>query len=56
MVESTYRERYIRNAYLDCLGIIEPVAEAHGLTLIEVAMRWIVHHSALRMRTEGGNE
>lgn len=55
-VGGVYRERYIRNGYLDAVGIIEPVAAAHGLTLVEVAMRWLVHHSALKMRTEGGNE
>ena len=55
-VGGVYRQMYIRNGYLDAVDIIEPVASKHGLSLIEVAMRWLVHHSALKMRTEGGNE
>ncbi|KAF9729105.1 hypothetical protein PMIN06_000008 [Paraphaeosphaeria minitans] len=55
-VDKVYRTRYIQNGYLDALSIIEPVVTAHGLTLIEVAMRWLIHHSALKMRTNGGND
>ncbi|KAJ4292586.1 hypothetical protein N0V90_009249 [Kalmusia sp. IMI 367209] len=55
-VDHVYRKRYIRNGYLDALNVIEPIVTAHGLTLIEVAMRWLVHHSVLKMRTEGGND
>ncbi|KAK3201678.1 hypothetical protein GRF29_164g242368 [Pseudopithomyces chartarum] len=55
-VGEVYRQRYIRNGYLDALSIIEPVVTAHGLTLVETAMRWLIHHSALKMRTDGGND
>lgn len=55
-VEGVYHKRYIRDGNLDALSIIEPVVTAHGLSLVETAMRWIIHHSALKMRTEGGNE
>jgi aflatoxin B1 aldehyde reductase len=55
-VDKIYRTRYLRDGNLDALSIIEPVATAHGLTLIEVALRWLTHHSALKVRTEGGNE
>ena len=31
----------------------EPVVEKHGLTLIETALRWVHHHSALKMGNGG---
>ncbi|KAI1111052.1 aldo/keto reductase [Nemania sp. NC0429] len=41
--------RYTWNeGYDDALDIIKPVAEAHGLTVAEMALRWLVHHSKLR--------
>jgi aflatoxin B1 aldehyde reductase len=55
-VDKVYRERYLRDAPLEALAVIEPVVSAHDLSLVEVAMRWLVHHSALRMRSQGGNE
>ncbi|KAG8630366.1 hypothetical protein KVT40_001985 [Elsinoe batatas] len=44
---SMYRGRYFKDATFDALRIIEPVVEKHGLTLIETALRWVVHHSQL---------
>ncbi|KAF9728617.1 aldo/keto reductase [Paraphaeosphaeria minitans] len=55
-VDTYYHTQYIQTGYLDALSIIEPVVTAHSLTLIEVAMRWLIHHSALKMRTDGGND
>lgn len=34
--------------YDDALDIIRPVAEKLGLTVTEMALRWLVHHSKLR--------
>ncbi|KAF2397770.1 Aldo/keto reductase [Trichodelitschia bisporula] len=45
-----YRERYFKDATFDALRIIEPVVAKHGLTLIETALRWCVHHSALKIK------
>jgi len=50
-----YRKRYFRDATFDALRMIEPVAEKHNLTLLEIALRWCVHHSALKM-TDGGRD
>ncbi|KAJ9604894.1 hypothetical protein H2200_010283 [Cladophialophora chaetospira] len=44
-----YRERYFRNASFDALRLIEPVVLKHNLSLIEVALRWCVHHSKLKV-------
>ncbi|EDN04764.1 hypothetical protein I7I51_08940 [Histoplasma capsulatum] len=44
-----YRKRYFRDANLDALRIIEPVVQKHNLTLVETALRWVHHHSALNI-------
>lgn len=43
----SYRKRYFQDATFEALGMIEPVVERNGLTLIETALRWVVHHSKL---------
>ncbi|MCJ1462630.1 Aflatoxin B1 aldehyde reductase member 2 [Pseudocyphellaria aurata] len=47
------RNRYFKDATFDALRLIEPVAQKHNLTLLEVALRWCTHHSALRMQNGG---
>ncbi|RDW89875.1 aldo/keto reductase family protein [Aspergillus mulundensis] len=47
---SLYRKRYFRDATFEALSIIEPVAQKHGLTLPETALRWIHHHSKLNIK------
>jgi aflatoxin B1 aldehyde reductase len=44
-----YRDRYFRDATFDSLQLIEPVIQKHNLTLLETALRWCVHHSALKV-------
>jgi aflatoxin B1 aldehyde reductase len=55
-VDKTYRARYLRDAPLEALSLVEPIVKKHNLTLVETAIRWLVHHSALKMRSKGGNE
>jgi aflatoxin B1 aldehyde reductase len=55
-VDNIYRVRYLRDSTLEALAVIEPVVRDHGLTLLETAVRWMMHHSALKMRTDGENE
>lgn len=49
-----YRERYFRDANFEALRIAENAAQKHNLTLVEVAFRWLRHHSALNM--DGGDD
>lgn len=49
-----YRKRYFRDSTFEALKIIEPVAQKHNLTMLEIALRWCVHHSALN--TKKGND
>ncbi|KAI0785680.1 Aldo/keto reductase [Abortiporus biennis] len=44
----TYRLRYWNEPNFKALDLIEPVASKHGLTMTEVALRWISHHSLLK--------
>jgi aflatoxin B1 aldehyde reductase len=49
-----YRDRYFKDANFEALRIIQPVVEKNGLTLIETAFRWLVHHSKLNI-TDGND-
>ena len=42
-----YMARYWDDAYFGALDIVKPGAEKHGLTMAEVALRWMAHHSLL---------
>ena len=48
-----YRKRYFKEATFDALRLIEPVAQKHSLTMLEIALRWCTHHSALKMQNGG---
>ncbi len=43
-----HRGRYWNETYFDALDVIEAAAGKHGLTVAEVALRWIEHHSQLK--------
>ncbi|KAI0338600.1 Aldo/keto reductase [Trametopsis cervina] len=43
-----YRKRYWNAPYFTALASIEATAASHNLTLAEVALRWLSHHSALK--------
>lgn len=43
-----YRDRYLNEVYVKATDHLMPIVENHGLTLIETALRWLVHHSKLR--------
>ncbi|KAM0546932.1 hypothetical protein ACHAPJ_010590 [Fusarium lateritium] len=53
-----YRDRFFKDATFKALEFIEPVVQKHNLTLAEVAFRWIVHHSSIKLNgiKEGGND
>lgn len=44
-----YRKRYFKDSIFKALQIVEPAVEAAGLTMIETALRWCMHHSALKV-------
>ncbi|KAM0490386.1 hypothetical protein ACHAP8_011603 [Fusarium lateritium] len=45
-----YRDRYFRDDNFEALKVIQPVANRLGLTLLEIAFRWLVHHSKLKVK------
>ena len=48
-----YRDRYFKDATFDALRLVEEVAQKHSLTMLEIALRWCTHHSALEMQKGG---
>lgn len=52
---ANYRGRYFKESTFKALQTVEKAIEKHpGLTMIEVALRWVVHHSQLNIK--GGND
>ncbi|KAK0619072.1 NADP-dependent oxidoreductase domain-containing protein [Immersiella caudata] len=49
-----YRGRYYRDSTFRALQTIEAAVEKSGLTMIETALRWVVHHSKLNVKN--GND
>ncbi|RPD53616.1 Aldo/keto reductase [Lentinus tigrinus ALCF2SS1-6] len=43
-----YRARYWNEPYFRALSAMEAVAEKHNLTMAEIALRWISHHSLMK--------
>jgi aflatoxin B1 aldehyde reductase len=40
----------LKTSLLRALELLEPVIDRHGVTVIEVALRWCTHHSALKIK------
>lgn len=53
VIGAQYRERFFRDGNFEALKVLEPLASKHNLTLPEIALRWIVHHSALKVMQPG---
>ncbi|KAK5992305.1 Aldo-keto reductase [Cladobotryum mycophilum] len=45
-----YRSRYFKDSTFNALKVVETAIEAAGLTMLETALRWTVHHSALKIK------
>nr|GAT49112.1 aldo-keto reductase [Mycena chlorophos] len=43
-----YRHRYWNDTYFTALQFIQAVGDKHGLTLAEIALRWVSHHSLMK--------
>jgi len=41
-------DRYWKEPYFKALELIRTVAGKHGLTMAEVALRWVSHHSLMK--------
>ena len=48
-----YRDRYFKDSTFEALSMIEPMAQKHNLTLLEIALRWCIHHSKLQIKGGG---
>jgi len=45
-----YRNRYFKDTTFRALQLVEGAVERHGLSMIETALRWCVHHSQLKIK------
>ncbi|KAF3910666.1 hypothetical protein ABW21_db0206238 [Orbilia brochopaga] len=43
-----YRNRYWKESYFKARELIDEVAQKSGLTLVEIALRWMNHHSLMK--------
>jgi len=43
-----YRTRYWKEPYFEALRLIRATAEEHKLTMAEIALRWVSHHSLMK--------
>jgi len=44
----SYRARYWNEPYFKALESVHKIAEEHKLTMVEIALRWVSHHSLLK--------
>lgn len=51
----SYRQRYFKDSNFKALNTIDNAAKKYDLTLVETAMRWLCHHSALNIK-DGGHD
>ncbi|GAA5915833.1 hypothetical protein JCM5296_000696 [Sporobolomyces johnsonii] len=42
-----HRARYWNEPYFQAIDLLEPLMKQHNLTLLEIALRWMMHHSML---------
>jgi aflatoxin B1 aldehyde reductase len=51
-----YIDRFFKPELFRAVSHLSVAAENHGLTMLEIALRWLVHHSALVFSKDGGND
>jgi len=44
----SYRQRYWNDTYFNAVNAIKSVCDKHNLTMAEVALRWVSHHSLMK--------
>ena len=49
-----HQGRYWNDFYFDALDALRPVAQQHGLSELQCALRWLSHHSALKKELGDG--
>ena len=50
-----YRKRYFQDATFEALEMIQKTANEHQLSMVEIAFRWVMHHSTLNCKDNGGD-
>ena len=43
-----YKDRFWKESYFEALNRVKDAAGAEGISLVEAALRWLYHYSALQ--------
>jgi aflatoxin B1 aldehyde reductase len=47
-LKSAYRERFWKQPYFDAIEVVQEASERAGLSMIQIALRWLLQHSFLK--------
>jgi aflatoxin B1 aldehyde reductase len=47
-LKSAYLERFWKKSYFDAIEIVQEASEQAGLSMIQIALRWLLQHSFLK--------
>lgn len=47
-LKSAYLERFWKKSYFDAIEVIHDASEQAGLSMIQIALRWLLRHSFLK--------
>lgn len=53
-LKSSYMERFWKKSYFDAIGIIQDASRQSGLTMVQIALSWLIHHSRLNCSNGDG--
>jgi aflatoxin B1 aldehyde reductase len=53
-LKSAYLERFWKKSYFDAIEIIQDASEQAGLSMVQIALRWILHYSFLKVPSGDG--
>ncbi len=48
-----YRERYFHRSIFEALRLVDEEASHHNMSMVQTALRWLVHHSPLKVKDNG---
>lgn len=48
--------RYFTPSQFGALSLVKAAADKEGLAMVEIPLRWLMHHSVLKHRRDGGND
>ncbi|KAK3314110.1 aldo/keto reductase [Apodospora peruviana] len=50
------RDKYFKDSNFEAVAELKRAGDKLGISTIEIALRWMIHHSKLKMAKDGGND